>query len=77
MEVKKLIYDEKDNINKLVKCLEKDKIHLRNIPHQPGEFSAKPFKLTTKCVLIYSTRQNLNFGFILLYSKKESSVAQG
>ena len=49
MEVKKLIYDEKDNINKLVKCLQKDEIHLRNIPHQPGEFSSKEFKLTTTC----------------------------
>jgi len=49
MEVKKLIYNETDNINKLVKCLEKDKVYLRNIPHQPGEFSAKPFKLTTTC----------------------------
>ena len=49
MEVKKLIYNEKKNINKLVKCLEKDKIDLRNIPHQPGEFSAKPFKFTTTC----------------------------
>lgn len=51
MEVKKLIYDEKDNINKLVKCLKKDRIYLRNIPHQPGEFSAKEFKLTTTCEL--------------------------
>ena len=49
MEVKKLIFEEKENINKLVKCLEKDKIYLSNIPHQPGEFSAKPFKLTTTC----------------------------
>jgi len=50
MEVKKLVYIEKENINKLVKCVEKDKIHLRNIPHQPGEFSAKSFKLTTTCL---------------------------
>jgi hypothetical protein len=50
MEVKKLVYIEKENINKLVKCLEKDKIYLRNIPHQPGEFSAKPFKLTKTCM---------------------------
>ena len=49
MEILKLSYSEKDNINKLVKCLERDKVHLRNIPHQPGEFSAKPFKLTTTC----------------------------
>jgi len=49
MIVKELIYNKDDNINKLVKCLEKDKKYLKNIPHQPGEFSAKPFKLTTTC----------------------------
>ena len=49
MEVKKLIYNEKDNITKLVKCLDKDKDILSNIPHQPGEFSALPFKKTTTC----------------------------
>ena len=57
MEVKKLIYDEKDNINKLVKCLKKDEIYLRNIPHQPGEFSAKEFKL----LLIILYRNYLRF----------------
>lgn len=51
MNIKQLLYKEKDNINKLVKCCKKDKEILRNIPHQPGEFSSKPFKLTTKCEL--------------------------
>lgn len=45
-----LNYNESDNINKLVKCLDKDKKYLRNIPHQPGEFSSKPFKNTTTCL---------------------------
>ena len=37
------------NIVDLVKCCNNDKEILRNIPHQPGEFSNKPFKLTTTC----------------------------
>lgn len=43
------MYDEQDNMTDTVKCLDKDKYYLRNIPHQPGEFSNLPFKLTTTC----------------------------
>ena len=49
MEIKKLNYNETDNITKLVKCLDKDKDILSNIPHQPGEFSNLPFKKTFTC----------------------------
>ena len=51
MEIKILKYNEKDNIANLVKCLDKDKDSLRNIPHQPGEFSNIPFKETFNCDL--------------------------
>lgn len=47
--IKTLKYKEEDNIGKLVKCCKSDENILRNIPHQPGEFSDKPFKLTTTC----------------------------
>lgn len=49
MDLKKLTYDKNDNITKTVKCLDKDKDILRDIPHQPGELSNLPFKLTTTC----------------------------
>ena len=44
-----LTYNKTDNITNTVKCLNKDKSILRNIPHQPGELSDLPFKLTTTC----------------------------
>lgn len=50
MEIKIKNYVEQENINKLVKCLNKDEKYLRKIPHQPGEFSSKPFKNTTTCL---------------------------
>lgn len=50
MDIKLLKYNQEDNITGLVKCLEEDKEYLRNIPHKPGEFSNKPFKLTTTCL---------------------------
>ena len=49
MIISTFTYDEKNNINPLVNCLEEDKAYLRNIPHQPGEFCSKPFKHTTTC----------------------------
>lgn len=44
-----LTYKKEENITNTVKSLDKDKSILRNIPHQPGELSALPFKLTTTC----------------------------
>jgi hypothetical protein len=49
MKIELLTYNKNENIVDLVKCCNNDKEILRNIPHQPCEFSNKPFKLTTTC----------------------------
>ena len=49
MDTITLNYSKSENITDTVKCLDKDKEILHNIPHQPGELSNLPFKLTTTC----------------------------
>ena len=88
MIVKELLYNENDNITKLVKCLEKDRHILENIPHQPGEFSSKKFKKTYKCDVnkngdyydyyknckqLATTKHNINTTFKSIQIKKHSN----
>ena len=40
MIIKQLNYNKIDNTTNTLNCLNKDKNILRNIPHQPGEFSS-------------------------------------